>query len=73
MRITLPFPRLLCSLCADDVQAHYQHIEDLSVCVPSQALRTVCSSSLDPWKTLGVSHDADEKQIKKAYRKLALE
>ncbi|CAL8463496.1 g3030 [Coccomyxa elongata] len=33
----------------------------------------VCSSSLDPWKTLGVSYDADEKQIKKAYRKLALD
>lgn len=27
----------------------------------------------NPWKTLGVSEDADEKQIKKAYRKLALE
>ncbi|BDA48639.1 probable chaperone protein DnaJ at N-terminal half [Coccomyxa sp. Obi] len=42
--------------------------------VPARKARVaVCSSSLDPWKTLGVSYDADEKQIKKAYRKLALD
>lgn len=35
-----------------------------------QAQRTVCS--LNPWRTLGVPEAADEKTIKRAYRKLAL-
>ncbi|CAL5223797.1 g6368 [Coccomyxa viridis] len=35
--------------------------------------RPLCTASLDPWKTLGVPHDADENAIKKAYRKLALQ
>lgn len=39
----------------------------------ARALGPHPSSSLDPYKTLGVSPGADEKTIKKAYRKLALE
>ena len=35
--------------------------------------RQRCMSSLDPWKTLGVPHDASEEAVKKAYRKLALQ
>ena len=35
--------------------------------------RALCTASLDPWKTLGVPHDANEAAIKKAYRKLALQ
>lgn len=35
--------------------------------------RTLCTASQDPWKTLGVPHDANEAAIKKAYRKLALQ
>lgn len=33
----------------------------------------MCLASLDPWKTLGVPHDANETDIKKAYRKLVLQ
>jgi DnaJ-class molecular chaperone len=35
-----------------------------------RVLVTKCTS--DPWRTLGVAVDADEQEIKKAYRKLAL-
>ncbi|CAK0739124.1 hypothetical protein CVIRNUC_001139 [Coccomyxa viridis] len=38
---------------------------------PRKAL--LCTASLDPWKTLGVAHDADDADIKKAYRKLVLQ
>ena len=34
---------------------------------------SLCTASLDPWKTLGVAHDADDVDIKKAYRKLVLQ
>ncbi len=30
------------------------------------------STMFDPWEVLGLSRDADEAQVKKAYRKLSL-
>ena len=39
---------------------------------PSEVLQVIARSFRDPHEVLGVSHDADDEEVKKAYKKLAL-
>ncbi len=48
------------------LETHYRKIHTIEKYTPQASLRE------DPWRVLGVSPSANDQQIKKAYRKLAL-
>jgi len=54
---TIPIPPPVCALRAKTTE----NIEHANMSVPS------------PWDVLGVSEDADDRQVRRAYRSLALE
>ena len=59
---------LVMRICAQGIQ----NLPAIAAPDPSISVQSVAQSYRDPHDVLGVSHDADDTQVKKAYKRLSL-